>query len=102
MQIEIANFNSCDNINNKKYILNFRMAFNNKTLNATCDLDGYLFCRMPGDTLEVEIKVKNKMGKVHQVSRHLYPHWKSSAPGIGQIGEAACTLGEENTLKGGT
>ena len=34
----------------------------NKTLNATCDLDGYLFCRMPADTLEVEIKVKNKWG----------------------------------------
>ena len=35
----------------------------NKTLNATCDLDGYLFCRMPADTLEVEIKVKTKWGK---------------------------------------
>ena len=34
----------------------------NKTLNPTCDLDGYLFCRMPGDTLEVEIKVKTKWG----------------------------------------
>ena len=35
----------------------------NKTLNATCDLDGYLFCRMPADALEVEIKVKTKWGK---------------------------------------
>ena len=35
----------------------------NKTLNATCDLDGYLFCRMPDDTLEVEVKVKTKWGK---------------------------------------
>ena len=34
-----------------------------KTLNATCNLNGYLFCRMPGDTLEVEIKVKTKCGK---------------------------------------
>ena len=34
----------------------------NKTLNATCDLDGYLFCRMPA-ALEVEIKVKAKWGK---------------------------------------
>ena len=34
----------------------------NKTLNATCDLDGYLFCRIPADTLEVEIKVKTKWG----------------------------------------
>ena len=32
----------------------------NKTLNATCDLDGYLFCRMPADTLEVDIRVKTK------------------------------------------
>ena len=35
----------------------------NKTLNATCNLDEYLFCRMPADTLEVEIKVKTKWGK---------------------------------------
>ena len=42
--------------------LNFRMALN-KTLNDTCDLDGYLFCRMLADTLEVEIKVKTKWGK---------------------------------------
>ena len=46
----------------KQYILNFRMTLN-KTLNATCNLDGYLFCRMPADTLEVEIKVKTKWGK---------------------------------------
>ena len=35
----------------------------NKTLNVTCDLDEYLLCRMPADTLEVEIKVKTKWGK---------------------------------------
>ena len=35
----------------------------NKTLNATCDLDGYLFCRMPEDTLEIEVKIKTKLGK---------------------------------------
>ena len=40
----------------------FRMALN-KTLNATCDLEGYLFCRMPTEALEVEIKVKTKWGK---------------------------------------
>ena len=34
-----------------------------KPVNATCNLDGYLFCRMPADTLEVEIKVKTKWGK---------------------------------------
>ena len=38
------------------------MAFN-ETLNTTCDLDGYLFCRMPEDTLEVEVKIKTKWGK---------------------------------------
>ena len=32
----------------------------NKTLNATCDLHGYLFYRMPEDTLEVEDKIKTK------------------------------------------
>ena len=53
--------NSCNN-NNKQCILNSRIALN-KTLNATCNLDGNLFCRMPGDTLEVEIKVKTKWGK---------------------------------------
>ena len=39
------------------------MALNSKTHNATYDLDGYLFCRMPEDTLEVDIKVKTKWGK---------------------------------------
>ena len=35
----------------------------NKTLNVTCNLDRYLFCRMPADALEVEINVKTKWGK---------------------------------------
>ena len=35
----------------------------NKSLNATCNLDGYLFCGMPAEALEVEIKVKTKWGK---------------------------------------
>ena len=60
--MEIENFNSHNN-NNKQYILNFRMALNNKTLYVTCNLDGYLFCRLPEDTLEVEVKVKTKWGK---------------------------------------
>ena len=41
---------------------NFRMAFN-KSLNATCDLDRFLFCKMPMGTLEVEVKVKTTWGK---------------------------------------
>ena len=35
----------------------------NKSLKSTCDLDRYLFCKMPAETLEVEIKVKTKWGK---------------------------------------
>ena len=35
----------------------------NKSLSATYDLDRYLFCRMPAEALEVEIKVKTKWGK---------------------------------------
>ena len=43
---------------------NFRMA-SNKSLNTACNLDGYLFCKMPVGALEVEVKVK--------------PHGKNSA-----------------------
>ena len=67
------------------------MALNNKTLNATCDLDGYLFCRMPEDTLEVEIKVNTKWGST-QCFKTLIPTLRSSAPGTGWIEEAACAL----------
>ena len=77
---------------NKQYILNFRMALNNKTLNATCNLDGYLFCRMPGDTIEVEIKVKTKW-ESKPCFKTLIPALKSSTPETGQIEEAACALG---------
>ena len=45
---------------------NFRMA-SNKSLNATCDLDGYLFCKMPVGALEVEVKVKTTWGKFSMV-----------------------------------
>ena len=43
-------------------LFSFRMALN-KSLNATCNLDGYLFCRMPAEALDVDIKVKTKWGK---------------------------------------
>ena len=36
---------------------NFRIA-SNKLLNAACDLDGFLFCKMPVGALDVEVKVK--------------------------------------------
>ena len=39
----------------------------NKSLNATCDLDGYLFCKMPVGALEVEVKVKTTWGKFSMV-----------------------------------
>ena len=42
------------------------MAFN-KSLNATCDLNGYLFCKMPVGALEVQIKVKTTWGKFTMV-----------------------------------
>ena len=45
---------------------NFRMA-SNKSLNAACDLDGYLFCKMPAGALEVEVKVKTTWGKFSMV-----------------------------------
>ena len=52
----------------------------NKTLNATCDLDGHLFFRMPADALEVEIKVKTKWGKYSMFQdtytrTEKYPAW---------------------------
>ena len=39
----------------------------NKSLYATCDLDGYLFCKMPAGALEVEVKVKTTWGKFSMV-----------------------------------
>ena len=35
----------------------------NKSLNATCDLNEYLFCKMSKGVLEVEVKVKTTRGK---------------------------------------
>ena len=45
----------------------------NKTLNATCDLDGYLFCRMPEEVLEVEVKIKTKWEK-YTMFQDTYTH----------------------------
>ena len=39
----------------------------NKSLNTACDLDGYLFCKMPVGALEVEVKVKTTWGKFSMV-----------------------------------
>ena len=38
-----------------------------KSLNATCNLNEYLFCKMPEGTLEVEVKVKTTWGKITMV-----------------------------------
>ena len=40
----------------------------NKTLNTTCNLNGYLFCRMLDNALEVEVKIKTRWDKytLHQ------------------------------------
>ena len=45
----------------------------NKTLNATCDLDGYFFCRMPDNALEVDVKIKTIWGK-YTMFQDTYPH----------------------------
>ena len=45
----------------------------NKTLNASCDLEGYLFCRMAEDALEVEVKIKTKWGK-YTMLQDTYTH----------------------------
>ena len=42
------------------------MAFNN-SLNAACDLNEYLYCKMPAGTLEVQLKVKTTWGKFTMV-----------------------------------
>ena len=42
------------------------MAFN-KSLNATCNLSGFLFFKMPAGALEVQIKVKTTWGKFTMV-----------------------------------
>ena len=44
----------------------FRMA-SNKSLNAVCNLDGYLFCKMPVGAVEIKIKVKTTWGKFSMV-----------------------------------
>ena len=86
--MENENFviNSCNNKQN----FDFRMVLN-KTLNTTCDLDGYPFCRMPGNAIEVEVKIKTKWGNT-PCSRTLMPIQKSTAPGTGQTGEVVYVL----------
>ena len=39
----------------------------NKSLYTACNLDGYLFCKMPAGALEVEVKVKTTWGKFSMV-----------------------------------
>ena len=61
---------------------NFRMA-SNKSLNAACDLDGYLFCKMPAGALEVEVKVKTTWRKFSMVQdihtrTEKYRAWKKA------------------------
>ena len=44
----------------------FRIS-SNKSINAVCNLDEYLFCKMPVGAVEVEIKVKTTWGKFSMV-----------------------------------
>ena len=39
----------------------------NKSLNVACNLDWYLFCKMPAGALEVEVKFKTMWGKFSMV-----------------------------------
>ena len=57
------------------------MAFN-QSLNADCDLNEYLFCKMPAGALEVQIKVKTTWGKFTMVqdghtSMEKYHMWEN-------------------------
>ena len=58
------------------------MAFN-KSLNATCILNGYLFCKMPKGALEVEVKVKTTWGKFTMIQNthtrtEMYHAWEKA------------------------
>ena len=70
MQIILASFLSQFLLILAKFLhlkhFNLRMTFN-KSLNATCDLNGYLFCKMPKGALEIEIKLKTTWGKYTMV-----------------------------------
>ena len=56
------------------------MAFN-KSLNAACNLNEYLVCKMPEGTLEVEVKGQNHMGESLPWFKTLIPGWRSSVHG---------------------
>ena len=60
----------------------FRIVFN-KSLNATCDLNEYLVCKMPEGALEVEVKVRTTWRKSTMVQNtHIrtekYCTWKKT------------------------
>ena len=51
----------------------------NKSLNAACNLNGYLFCKMPVGALEVEVKAKTIWGNS--------PWFKTPIPEVQLMGE---------------
>ena len=58
------------------------MAFN-KLLNAACNLNGFLFCKMPAGALEIQIKVKTTWGKFTMIQdthtrMEKYHTWENS------------------------
>ena len=63
----------------------------NKTLNATCDMDGCLFCRMPEEALEVEVKSRQN-GENTPCFRTLTSIQRSTTPGTEQTGEVVYIL----------
>ena len=55
----------------------------NKSLNATCDLNKFLICKMPAGALEVQIKVKTTWGKFTMIqdthtSMEKYHMWEKA------------------------
>ena len=57
------------------------MAFH-KVPNAICNLNDYLVCKMPEETLEVEVKVKTTWGKNYSSSKH--SHQDRKVPYMGK------------------
>ena len=53
-----------------------------KSLNAICNLNNYLVCKMPEGTLEIVVKVKTTWGKIYSSSKH--SHQDRKVPYMGK------------------
>ena len=67
-----------------KIKFNFFRMENNKALNVSCDFNGYLVCQIPGNTVEVELKIKTTRGKytlikdVHTRTERYHPWYRAN------------------------